>query len=204
MEIAGKAGTDITNWEVAGIGSSGTQFSDEQSFATTIPDSGDGFGYIWVTATTASTFKGSAGAVLLDASDNVIDFIAWDDITPHPGSSVEGATPTDVPVTDGNAGDTSIQLGGTGSFKTSFTWQTTAARTDDAINTGQTMEAPGDNVCDGAFACVNSCADTVQDLDETDTDCGGVCGATCAVDQDCLVDDDCVSDSCGAGDTCEP
>jgi hypothetical protein len=100
-------------------------------------------------------------------------------------------TPTNVPVQDNDTLGTSIQLAGTGSFKTSFTWQAAAANTHDAINTGQTMEAPGDNVCSGTLSCSNSCDDGVFDGDESDTDCGGSCGATCAIGQACNDADDC-------------
>ena len=55
--------------------------------------------------------------------------------------------------------------------------------------------------CDGATdTCQDpTCADGVQNGDETDVDCGGACGPTCGTDQMCVVDDDCVSLICDGG-----
>lgn len=48
-----------------------------------------------------------------------------------------------------------------------------------------------------------TCSDLVKNADETDVDCGGVCGATCAPGDDCEVDEDCVGDAC-SGSFCLP
>ncbi|MCA9565074.1 MAG: hypothetical protein KC561_16365, partial [Myxococcales bacterium] len=48
-----------------------------------------------------------------------------------------------------------------------------------------------------------SCDDNVLNQDESDTDCGGVCGSTCLFEDDCNDGDDCVSLSCSENtDTC--
>ena len=139
------------------------------------------------------------GAALLDSEENIIDYIAWDEITPNPGSVFAGATPTDVPVIDDNTPGSSIQLGGSGSFKSRFIWQAALANTLDGVNTSQTMGPPGDNVCNGAFSCANSCEDGAVTGDETGVDCGGdTCGFTCAAGQPCVDGDDCTSASCTA------
>jgi hypothetical protein len=39
-----------------------------------------------------------------------------------------------------------------------------------------------------------SCSDGVQGEDETDVDCGGGCGATCAIDDTCVDSEDCAAD----------
>jgi hypothetical protein len=80
---------------------------------------------------------------------------------------------------------------------------------------GTSCGAAGE-VCNGRGQCVAaSCADTVQNGDETDVDCGGSC-PPCANDDGCLVGDDCSSGFCddtgaaggggagGAGATCQP
>lgn len=41
-----------------------------------------------------------------------------------------------------------------------------------------------------------TCSDTIKNEDETDVDCGGGCGATCAGGKACLVNDDCASFIC--------
>jgi hypothetical protein len=58
-------------------------------------------------------------------------------------------------------------------------------------------------VCDpAALTCTPpSCGDGVQNGDETDTDCGGSCGATCEPGESCTDGDDCMSAGCDGG-TC--
>lgn len=48
-----------------------------------------------------------------------------------------------------------------------------------------------------------SCDDGTQNQDETDVDCGGMCGATCEGGEDCIDGDDCVSELCGDDNTCQ-
>jgi len=55
--------------------------------------------------------------------------------------------------------------------------------------------------CDGGDG---TCSDGVQNQDETDVDCGGMCGSTCEDGEGCNDDEDCVSDFCGDADVCEP
>jgi hypothetical protein len=64
-------------------------------------------------------------------------------------------------------------------------------------------------VCDGNGTCVAThCNDGVKDADETDTDCGGSCGATCkdtGPQQKCKVAGDCISGVCsGTPLVCQP
>jgi hypothetical protein len=56
-------------------------------------------------------------------------------------------------------------------------------------------------VCSGSpKKCqVPSCSDGVKNQTETDVDCGGACGATCAAGQSCLAAGDCQTASCLAG-----
>ena len=67
----------------------------------------------------------------------------------------------------------------------------------------------GGLVCDGAGVCVSThCADGVQDVDETDVDCGGSCSAKCkdtGPQQKCRINGDCQSGSCaGSPLLCQP
>ncbi len=62
-------------------------------------------------------------------------------------------------------------------------------------------------VCDTlAKVCVDAnCSDQVQNSDETDTDCGGGCGATCNTGEMCIAGGDCISGVCdttGTPDVC--
>lgn len=84
---------------------------------------------------------------------------------------------------------------------------------------GTSCNEDGGKKCDGSGVCVEciapadcvskvclvtgacappACADGVKNGDETDTDCGGVCGATCATGKKCTGNADCLSHLCNA------
>ncbi|MDD5182304.1 MAG: hypothetical protein PHC66_03985 [Candidatus Nanoarchaeia archaeon] len=48
----------------------------------------------------------------------------------------------------------------------------------------------------GADFCDTACSDDVLNQDETATDCGGVCGATCGTGDACNTGADCISNNC--------
>ena len=52
---------------------------------------------------------------------------------------------------------------------------------------------------DAPISAAESCKDGIKNQDETDVDCGGVCGAICANDKVCLVNTDCQSNNCVGG-----
>jgi hypothetical protein len=58
--------------------------------------------------------------------------------------------------------------------------------------------SPGYCTNGGLFenGCIAPCEDGIQNHDETDIDCGGSCGATCAYGKLCTANADCVSDNC--------
>ena len=70
-----------------------------------------------------------------------------------------------------------------------------------AVNEDCVSDRCVDNQC--VAAVTPQCDDGVHNGDESDVDCGGSCGATCADSQDCTVNGDCVSNVCVAN-TCEP
>ncbi len=52
--------------------------------------------------------------------------------------------------------------------------------------------ANSDGKCNEIDSCIcGSCSDGIMQSDETDVDCGGVCGATCEVGQQCSKNGDC-------------
>lgn len=50
--------------------------------------------------------------------------------------------------------------------------------------------------CFGPSCRAGSCADGAQNQNESDTDCGGICGASCREGQGCVTADDCESNVC--------
>ncbi|MGB0592479.1 MAG: hypothetical protein ACPGU1_22575, partial [Myxococcota bacterium] len=206
IEVAGRVGTDTSGWSVAGVSVGGNLLS-KQNLSASISDGGTGaeFGYNAIQMLVTNSFKNSHGAVLFDDNGNIIDYIIWETVTPGEGSALEPGVPLVIDILDDDGSNTSIRLSGTGAFASNFTWQNPAASSPGSLNDGQTMDPPGINVCDGAFACINSCLDGTQntgDEAESDVDCGGQCGATCEVSEACDTDSDCVTGAC-IGSTCE-
>lgn len=58
--------------------------------------------------------------------------------------------------------------------------------------------SPGYCTNGGLFTngCIAPCQDNIQNHDESDVDCGGACGATCAYGKLCVKNDDCASNNC--------
>ena len=84
--------------------------------------------------------------------------------------------------------------------------------TGDACSNGTASNPPepdgvpcaGGGSCDGAGVCViATCADSAENGQETDEDCGGPTCPPCATGLGCSVGADCVSGSCSGG-TCQP
>ncbi|MBM4397099.1 MAG: hypothetical protein FJ087_15590, partial [Deltaproteobacteria bacterium] len=78
--------------------------------------------------------------------------------------------------------------------------------TADCAN-GKNCKADGDclsaQCTSGTKLCVASaCQNQRKDANETDVDCGGACGATCADGTACLLDGDCASGVCSIGNLC--
>jgi endonuclease I len=85
------------------------------------------------------------GIALVDASGMVIQFISYEGTITAAGGPAAGLTSQNIPVSESNstAPGTSLQLTGSGSQYTHFTWAGSAAQTFGACNTGQTFSGGG-------------------------------------------------------------
>jgi hypothetical protein len=113
------------------------------------------------------------------------------------------------------ADDTDVPMGGKACVVDSCA---SGKPTTTPADAGHPCNDPGGKVCDGKGACVGcltdgdcsnptpkcsnqkcvsaSCGDGMKNGDETDTDCGGSCGATCKTNQTCGGAKDCESGVC--------
>ncbi|WP_217537968.1 endonuclease [Stenotrophomonas sp. GbtcB23] len=85
------------------------------------------------------------GIALVDASGKVVQFISYEGTITASGGPAAGLTSQNIPVSESNstAPGTSLQLTGSGSQYTHFTWAGSAAQTFGACNTGQTFSGGG-------------------------------------------------------------
>ncbi|MBK9627209.1 MAG: lamin tail domain-containing protein [Flavobacteriales bacterium] len=139
IEVAGPAGTDLTGWTLYLYnGSNGTEY-DDFGFPGSIPDLGGGYGTVFV-STSGIQNGGPDGIVLYDGT-SVVQFLSYEGAFLGVGGVADGITSTDIgqSETSSTLDGTSLQLTGTGTVYTDFTWAASAASTYDAFNNGQTF-----------------------------------------------------------------
>lgn len=84
------------------------------------------------------------GIALVNASGQLVQFLSYEGAITGSGGPASGRTSTNLPVSESgsNAAGTSLQLGGTGSTYSQFTWNASATQTFGACNRGQAFGAP--------------------------------------------------------------
>lgn len=141
VEIAGIAGTVITDYEIILYnGSIGTSYSTSV-LAGTIPDEGCGFGTISVCF--ALIQNGAPdGIALVDNGGTVIQFLSYEGSFTATNGPANTLTSTDIGVAENNSTTvlgTSMQLTGTGIAYSDFAWTTGSVASQGTLNTGQNI-----------------------------------------------------------------
>jgi len=139
VEVAGPAGTDLTGWSLVFYnGSNGLVYATD-TLAGTIPNQAGFYGTVVVNR--AGIQNGAPDGIALVNGATVVQFLSYEgSLTANDGPAT-GLTSTDIGVSEGSATrvGTSLQLAGTGTNDTDFTWQPSQAETFGAPNTGQTF-----------------------------------------------------------------
>jgi predicted extracellular nuclease len=142
IEVAGPAGTDLTGWSLVLYNGSGGAPYGTAALSGSIPDLGGGFGVVVVDY---SGIQNGApdGMALVDASNNVIQFLSYEGTFTAVGGPADGMLSTDIGVSENGSGPVgdSLQLTGSGTTYEDFTWAADAPNTFGAFNTGQTFGA---------------------------------------------------------------
>lgn len=142
IEIAGPAGTDLTGWTVAAYnGSNGTVYATI-NLSGSIDDEGSGYGAL---SFAQSGLQNGApdGLALVDNSMTVIQFLSYEGSLTATDGPANGQTSVDIGVSETSStpiGE-SLQLTGSGTDYTNFTWQAPAVSSFGDINAGQTFGA---------------------------------------------------------------
>ena len=148
VEVAGPAGTNLTNWSVVLYNGSGGASYGTFALPTTIPSQQGGYGTVSVL--TPGIQNGAPDGVALVNNGIVVQFLCYEGTFAATDGPANGLTCTDIGVSQSgtNAAGTSLQLQGSGTTYGNFTWNTTSiANTQNAPNTGQTFTGgpPVDN-----------------------------------------------------------
>ncbi len=140
-EIAGPAGTDLTGYSLVYYnGSNGGEYLTE-TLSGVITNQQNGYGTINFISSGIQN-GGPDGVALVDASNNVIQFLSYEGSFAATDGPASGMTSTDIGVSESSSSpvDESLQLIGTGTTYTDFTW-TNQTQTRDAVNTNQIFGA---------------------------------------------------------------
>ncbi|MFZ2095112.1 MAG: PxKF domain-containing protein [Anaerolineales bacterium] len=145
IEVAGPAGTDLSGWSLVLYNGSGGAHYGTTTLSGTIPDLGGGFGVVIVNYPSNGIQNGSPdGMALVDAANNVIQFLSYEGTFTAVGGPADGILSTDIGVSENGSGAVgdSLQLTGTGTSYEDFTWTAEAPNTFGAVNTGQVFGTP--------------------------------------------------------------
>ncbi len=162
VEVAGPAGTDLTGWTIELYnGSNGTTYGT-MALSGVLADAGQGFGF--QVASGPSIQNGAPdGLALIDASGAVIQFLSYEGEITATNGAASGLTSTDIGVSEPSSTPVghSLQLTGTGSVATDFSWVAPAPNTSGAANIDQTFVTGSVDVQLNEFS-VNTTGDDVE------------------------------------------
>ncbi|MCH9695270.1 MAG: lamin tail domain-containing protein [Gammaproteobacteria bacterium] len=140
VEVAAAAGTDLAGCRLVLYNGSNGSTYNTVNLSGVIVDEQGGFGA--ASFSIAGIQNGSPdGIALVDATDNVIDFISYEGALTATNGPASGLTSMDIGVTepsDTAVGD-SLQLTGNGSTAAEFLWTGPQASNFAAVNAGQTF-----------------------------------------------------------------
>ncbi len=140
VEVAGLSGTSLTGWKlIAYNGADGGQYKTTNLSGTFSDDEGC---MSAIAFSISGLQNGPDGIALVDASDNVVQFISYEGTFTATDGPANGIESVDIGVSE--SGSTSVghslQLSGTGDAYNHFTWESASAETDGESNTLQTLE----------------------------------------------------------------
>nr|WP_294812602.1 cadherin domain-containing protein [uncultured Sphingomonas sp.] len=142
IEIAGVAGTDLTGWKIVLYnGANGASYNPVMTLSGVIANQQNGFGTISVAYPTDGIQNGSPDAIaLVDASNNVIQFLSYEGSFTATNGPAAGLTSVNVGVSEnGTQSGTSIGLIGSGATYEDFHWALINGSTAGGVNAGQSF-----------------------------------------------------------------
>jgi hypothetical protein len=146
IEITGQAGADLTGWSILLYNGNGGALYNTTSLSGIIMDQQNGFGTLSFSYPVNGIQNGAPdGLALIDSTNNVIQFLSYEGSFTAVEGLANGLTSTNIGVTESSSTPigNSLQLIGTGTDSSDFTWAAAMANTFGAVNTGQTYTGGG-------------------------------------------------------------
>ena len=143
VEVIAPAGTNLTGWKVIAYnGSGGTSYATFNLSGTTANQCG-GYGTAVVTA--AGLQNGAPdGLALVNAAGTLVQFLSYEGNFLGSGGAANGVRSTDIgqTETESTLATQSLQLSGTGTVASQFTWNAARTASFGSCNTGQSFTQP--------------------------------------------------------------
>ena len=142
IELAGLAGVDLTGWSLVFYNGNGGASYRTVNLAGSLSDATNGFGFLNVPASVNDWLQNGSpdGIALVDNVGRVVQFLSYEGTMTATNGPASGMTSTDIGVFQQQAPTgTSLQLTGTGSSYSDFTWAFNVESTTGAANAGQTF-----------------------------------------------------------------
>lgn len=150
VEVAGPAGTDLMGWHIVRYnGLNGALYptpTANETLSGTLPDAGNGYGFVTVTYPANGLQNGEPdGLALVNAADRVVQFLSYEGAFTATDGPANGLTSTSIGVAEagGEPLGLSLQLRGTGTSYQDFSWSASSDDSFGAPNAGQTFGAGG-------------------------------------------------------------
>lgn len=144
IEIAGPASTNLSGWSMVLYNGANGWVYNTSYLSGVIPNLQNGYGVFSLLYPTNGIQNGSPdGIALVDNSNSVIMFLSYEGAFTAVDGPASGMTTADIGISESSTTPigSSLQLSGTGSAYSDFTWIGPIANTFGSLNTGQTFVA---------------------------------------------------------------
>jgi len=138
IEVAGPAGTDLTGWSIVLYNGSNNSSYRTLNLSGTLANQCNELGTVSVAAAGLQN-GGNDGLALVDASNNVLQFLSYEGVLTAADGPASGQTSTDIGVAEDGSTQIgeSLQLTGSGQFAEQFAWTGPVADSFGNCNSGQ-------------------------------------------------------------------
>jgi hypothetical protein len=146
VEIAGVAGTDLSNYRLVFYEGNDGGVDDEEALMGIVDDERLGFGAVWFPV--KGIEQGPDGVALVDVSggtQTLLQFVSYEGAFMAAGGVADGTVSTDIGIQEGSSTPIgfSLQLRGRGSTYKDFTWVGPTNHSRGSLNSGQTAVPVG-------------------------------------------------------------
>ncbi|MGS2725039.1 HYR domain-containing protein [Psychroserpens sp. BH13MA-6] len=148
VEVAGVAGTNLSDYNIVLYNGSGGVVYNTINLSGVIDDEGNGYGAVDFQLPTNGLQNGPDGIALVDSASTVLEFISYEGSFTATDGPANGLTSVDLGVDEnsGTISGESLQLTGSGSTGSDFTWSGPSTDSPGSLNSGQTIVISGPQV----------------------------------------------------------